>query len=92
MSDTTQPVLGSKPDAVVEATARRRATIFPISMPRIPDSVFPITSTQDLMTKLSRLYLVPHLAGDVPDQESKLPPGYSPPGATEDSKPSNESE
>jgi hypothetical protein len=37
----------------------QRTTIFPVSLPLIPDSAFPITSQQDLVDKLSKLLLRP---------------------------------
>jgi hypothetical protein len=39
--------------------ARSRSAIFPISIPEMPASVFPITSQQDLVNKISRLFLAP---------------------------------
>lgn len=38
--------------------ATPRTTIFPISLPRIPESLFPIHSHEDLVAKLSRFFLL----------------------------------
>lgn len=45
----------ANPDGTAK-TAHKTA-IFPINLPRIPDSAFPINSHEELVAKLSRLFL-----------------------------------
>ena len=49
----------SKRVAVPAGTSKvaHKTTIFPVSFPRIPDSAFPINSHEDLVEKLSKLFL-----------------------------------
>jgi hypothetical protein len=50
--------VGSVP-APKQKIVRGRSAIFPIAIPQIPASVFPITSQEDLVTKISHLFLAP---------------------------------
>jgi hypothetical protein len=50
--------IGSVP-APKQKIVRGRSAIFPIAIPEIPASVFPIISQEDLVTKISRLFLAP---------------------------------
>jgi hypothetical protein len=36
---------------------RQRSAVFPIAIPEIPASLFPITSQEDLVNKITRLFL-----------------------------------
>jgi hypothetical protein len=48
-----------KADLAMNQTPTSRASIFPISTPSIPLSAFPIKSQEDLVNKISRLFLKP---------------------------------
>jgi hypothetical protein len=39
--------------------ALRRSSVFPILIPEMPASIFPITSQEDLVSKISRLFPQP---------------------------------
>jgi hypothetical protein len=36
---------------------RQRSAVFPIAIPEMPPSLFPITSQEDLVSKIARLFL-----------------------------------
>jgi len=36
---------------------RQRSAVFPIAIPEMPPSLFPITSQEDLVSKITRLFL-----------------------------------
>ena len=36
---------------------RQRSSVFPIAIPEVPASLFPITSQEDLVSKITRLFL-----------------------------------
>jgi hypothetical protein len=50
-----------------------KAAIFPIAVPRIPDSVFPINSQEELIEKLSKLLVRKSSLHAVPGQSIKRP-------------------
>jgi hypothetical protein len=49
----------SKRVAIPAATSKvaHKTSVFPISLPRVPDSAFPINSHEELVEKLSKLFL-----------------------------------
>jgi hypothetical protein len=62
--------------------APKRSTIFPVAFPHLPDSEFPITSQEDLVTKLSNAFLsdtVQNSALCPPTNNAVLPEPRRPP-------------
>lgn len=56
---------------------RSRSSVFPISIPEMPASIFPITSQEDLVKKISRLFLAPLPARGRRKYSAPLPPGIT---------------
>lgn len=59
-------------------TLPSRPTVFPISLPRLPKSIFPITSHEDLVEKISRLLLTAPFADEAAPGPG-VPAGHKPP-------------
>ena len=68
--------LVEKPDAK-EPTVRTPASVVPICLPRLPKGMFPITSEEDLIAKLSVFVTLRQPAAQPPGAYD-LPPGLSP--------------
>jgi hypothetical protein len=55
MTPSKIPPICAIPDAKPKVY-RNRASVVPISIPRLPKSIFPITSQADLVSKIMRLF------------------------------------
>lgn len=77
ISGIPAPAQGSIPVTDKGAKAAR-ASIFPISIPPIPASAFPITSQEDLVAKMTRLFLRPPFPKNHKSAAQAVPAGARP--------------
>jgi hypothetical protein len=78
MHPDINPATSSIPNAN-DAVQRRSGSVFPLYLPRLPLDLFPITSQDDLVAKLTAV-LSPRSSSASFNGEA-LPTGYAPPTA-----------
>ena len=80
MDSTINLEISDKP-ATSAAAERYSEAVVPLSIPRIPEDLFPITSQEDLVAKLTGT----HSSRSVPPPSASdaLPAGEPPPGAND---------